>query len=146
MSDLHDAMDAEAKSQYAALMQLWSEAIHAYNTKDTTAENDRHPETFQDANKQGTATYVAELTSIVDQSKRFEKTLKDGSKKNVDLISSDAAASTSNVGASVGAYKLPEDTDGIYEIRSIPYTDIKDTEKVKTLYNEIITAYGVMTE
>lgn len=146
MSDLYDAMSPESQVEYGGLMVLWSEAISAYNVKDTTDEKDRHPETFQDATKSRTATYVDELYSIVDKTKRQDKTMQDGSKKQVDMLSSDDIASTSNVGASVGAYNLPNDSDGIYEIRSMPYIKIEETAKVETIYNEVIDAFGGMND
>lgn len=144
MSDLYDAMPLASQIEYEALMKLWSDAIHAYNVKGTTDVKDQHPETFRDATKSRTFSYLAELESIVDKTKRNDKAMKDGSTKKVDMLSSDDIASTSNVGASVGAYNLPVDSDGIYEIRSMPYIKIDETAKVTKTYEEVIDAFGGM--
>lgn len=142
LSDLYDALEEEKQKEYRELMQSWLEAIelHHQNTKETS---EHYPTTIENATQNQSIEIEQELESIIDPTKRGHKTLKD-KQKQVDAISSDDLATTGNVGASVGAFDLPEASDGIYEIRSMPYIRIEDYAKVEKIYEETIDAYGGM--
>ncbi|WCT11642.1 DUF4157 domain-containing protein [Mucilaginibacter jinjuensis] len=142
LSVLYDEMELADQGKYDALVVLWHNAVKDYNAK---GPENAHPTRMQNATKDNTASYTAELASVIDPTKRHKKTL-EGGDKQVDAISSDAMASTSNVGASVGALDLPAGTDGVFEIRTMPYISINVPAEVLTIYREVINAYGGMEE
>ena len=143
LSELYDTLKENQQEEYTKLMVLWHEAIKLNNKDKDESNEGYHPTKIYRAQKDEYATIADELKSIIASDKRHKKTLKDKDKQ-VDAISSDALASTINVGASVGALDLPEESDGIYEIRSIPYIKINDYKKVEKIYTETIDAYGGM--
>lgn len=143
LSDLYDALEGPMKKEYKALMTLWFQAVQLNNKDKEESNEGYHPTKIYRAQKDLSTTIERELRSIVHPSERTEKTLKDKNKQ-VDVISSDEMATTRNVGASVGALDLPDESDGVYEIRSLPFTNIQDYTKVEKIYVETIDAYGGM--
>ena len=143
LSDVFDSLSGESKDLYRQIINLWRDAVNSYNATKDPDDETRHPDKIQDSSKTRSYTFETAVQSIHDSANRYEKTLKHKTKQ-VDAISSDASASTSNVGASVGALDLPGGSSGVFEIRTIPYTMINDLAKVQRLYEEIIDAYGGM--
>jgi hypothetical protein len=143
LSDLYDALEDLMKKEYKALMTLWFQAVQLNNEDKEESSEGYHPTEIYRAQKDLSTTIERELRSIVHPSERTEKTLKDKNKQ-VDVISSDEMATTRNVGASVGALDLPDKSDGVYEIRSLPFTNIQDYATVEKIYVETIDAYGGM--
>lgn len=61
--------------------------------------------------------------------------------RQVDYLSSNTMGAISDVGGSVGAMDLPLMSDGIYEIRMMPFVDIRDVLIVHNLYDDILDFY-----
>lgn len=61
--------------------------------------------------------------------------------RQVDYLSSNTMGAISDVGGSVGAMDLPLMSDGIYEIRMMPFVDIRDVLMVHNLYDDILDFY-----
>jgi len=143
LSALFDELEDEQETEYRELMVLWVAAIEANNQDKQEGDDDHHPTKIYKSNKINHTGIKSQLNSIVSAEKRKNKTREQGG-KDVDLISSDDMASTQNVGASVGMLDLPDGSDGIYEIRGMPYVNIKNYSNVSTIYQETIAAYGGM--
>jgi hypothetical protein len=126
-------------------MVLCFKAIAKNNKEKDEDDSKYHPIKIYGSDKVKSTDIKREINSIVNPDFRSPKT-RENDTVDVDVISSDIVASTSNVGASVGMLDLPDDSDGIFEIRTMPYISIKKYSTVETMYQETIDAYGGMGE
>lgn len=72
----------------------------------------------------------------------YKKTMPGMPDKEVELLASDRMASTGDVGASFGMLALPEDSDGVYEMRKLPYANIDRLAEIIGVYQDCINHYS----
>jgi hypothetical protein len=153
LSALYDELSADeklsAKDLLTKVAAKWTEAGQPLTMRDWTYEYKYDPTYTEYAKVEYSV--KDQLTSVFDDTKRSEKTFArhGNEKKNVDLISSDMLASTSEIGESVGAYRPDKqaplkELSGLFELRSMPYVSIDNEDSVKAVFEKTLASYGDM--
>jgi hypothetical protein len=154
LSELYEELNAEdklaAKSLLVEVAKNWRDADLPQTFRNWTYE-EKDKSKFTEL-AQLEYQVKDQLESVFDDAKRSDKTFARyrKEKKKVDLISSDAVASTSEVGESVGAYQPDKDhalkeLSGLFELRwSMPSVNIEDEASVKAVYEKTLESYGDM--
>ncbi len=143
LSAMYDSLSEIQKLRYRTLVKKWVDDIYLYNDfaehyEKVETRIQKHDKRMENENR---VRFNDIYNSIINAESRSDKSMKSTQIVKTDLIASDSTAGTENTGASVGNYDLPEGASGIFELRKMPYVDIRNDETA-VLFDETIKAYG----